>query len=277
MAIKILPKRGSTASLSQANPQLEKGEIVVDLTANKIKIGDGVSNWNSLPYTGSAGPAGMDGTANLPTGSLAHFPGNSARTGWALADGSQLSISQNPELSATLSTSFSGLTVPDSVTPAVNSPTNKWDVNMAFFSDTAQQYNDGGFLSGDNTTNTSIDLGVCSFSFSSATTLTEFSVHSVYLGSSPVSWNLSTIGYGVLPFITSAQIATSGSRVANAIWEILPANTATTFYLSVQTNSYNTDYGVGRVFMKASQAADPGYALLPSLTAVNGNYPYIKL
>lgn len=41
-------RRGTTAEWSAANPVLASGELGVDLTLGKIKLGDGVSVWSSL-------------------------------------------------------------------------------------------------------------------------------------------------------------------------------------------------------------------------------------
>jgi len=43
-------KRGTNSNLSTVNPTPLSGEIVYTSDANKLKIGDGVANWNSLPY-----------------------------------------------------------------------------------------------------------------------------------------------------------------------------------------------------------------------------------
>lgn len=43
-------RRDTTTNWSTANPILAEGEFTYDITANKVKIGDGITNWNSLPY-----------------------------------------------------------------------------------------------------------------------------------------------------------------------------------------------------------------------------------
>lgn len=43
--------RADTANnWSSANPILDLGELGLEKDTNKIKFGDGVSTWNSLPY-----------------------------------------------------------------------------------------------------------------------------------------------------------------------------------------------------------------------------------
>ena len=44
-------RRGTAAEWSSANPVLAEGEPGLDTTNNILKIGDGVTAWNSLPTT----------------------------------------------------------------------------------------------------------------------------------------------------------------------------------------------------------------------------------
>lgn len=86
MANLIQIRRGTSAVWSSVNPILSQGEIGFATDLNKIKIGDGTSNWSSLPYisVGNAdtatalqnartislggdlsGSASFDGTSNI--------------------------------------------------------------------------------------------------------------------------------------------------------------------------------------------------------------------
>ena len=47
---KILMRRDTSANWSTNNPILAAGEIGVDTTNNRIKIGNGVSTWTNLNY-----------------------------------------------------------------------------------------------------------------------------------------------------------------------------------------------------------------------------------
>lgn len=47
---KILIRNDSAANWSTANPILSKGEMGIEIDTNKVKIGDGVTTWNSLSY-----------------------------------------------------------------------------------------------------------------------------------------------------------------------------------------------------------------------------------
>ena len=49
---RIQLRRGTASEWSTENPVLLEGELGIELdsTRNKIKIGDGSTAWNSLPY-----------------------------------------------------------------------------------------------------------------------------------------------------------------------------------------------------------------------------------
>lgn len=50
MATQIRLRNGSSTQWATANPVLAEGEIGLELDSNNLKIGDGVTNWNDLPY-----------------------------------------------------------------------------------------------------------------------------------------------------------------------------------------------------------------------------------
>lgn len=50
MATKIQFRRDTEANWTSVNPILSEGELGLDLTNTKIKIGDGATSWTSLPY-----------------------------------------------------------------------------------------------------------------------------------------------------------------------------------------------------------------------------------
>ena len=50
--IRIQIRRDTTTNWSSSNPVLALGEIGCDMTLHRLKVGDGVSNWTSLPYIG---------------------------------------------------------------------------------------------------------------------------------------------------------------------------------------------------------------------------------
>jgi Major tropism determinant N-terminal domain len=69
MAQQIQFRRGSSSAWVTANPILGSGEIGIELgTPVKVKIGDGTTAWNALPYFGgSGGTMDYNDLSNLPT------------------------------------------------------------------------------------------------------------------------------------------------------------------------------------------------------------------
>jgi len=61
MATVIQFRRGAAAEWQSVNPVLAQGEMGLELDTNKAKIGNGVLNWNDLPYSGIVGPVGPQG------------------------------------------------------------------------------------------------------------------------------------------------------------------------------------------------------------------------
>ena len=55
MAVQIKLRRGTSSEGSSANPLLENGEIVVEQDTRQVKIGDGITEYNLLPYGFSEG------------------------------------------------------------------------------------------------------------------------------------------------------------------------------------------------------------------------------
>lgn len=53
----IKVKRGTSVSWSARNPVLSAGEPGVETDTGQMKIGDGITAWNNLPYTGAGGVA----------------------------------------------------------------------------------------------------------------------------------------------------------------------------------------------------------------------------
>jgi hypothetical protein len=54
MAQKIQLRRDTAANWTAANPILAQGEVGYEIDTSKDKVGDGVTAWNSRPYTGIA-------------------------------------------------------------------------------------------------------------------------------------------------------------------------------------------------------------------------------
>lgn len=63
VAQRMYQRRGTAAEWVAANPVLQAGEIGVELsTPPTMKIGDGVTAWNSLPYAGGSAAAYVGAT-----------------------------------------------------------------------------------------------------------------------------------------------------------------------------------------------------------------------
>lgn len=56
----IRQKRATSEVWATLNPILEEGEFGYDMTEKKIKIGDGVTSWSSLPWTGGGGAGSIE-------------------------------------------------------------------------------------------------------------------------------------------------------------------------------------------------------------------------
>jgi hypothetical protein len=73
-------RRGTAAEWSNANPILAAGEIGVQLPPNgsgepaKMKIGDGVTPWNTLPFGGSIDMSAITAAINALKAELDPFP-----------------------------------------------------------------------------------------------------------------------------------------------------------------------------------------------------------
>ena len=52
---RIRVRRGQSSEWQTNNPALDQGEIGMDLTAKRMKVGDGFTSWNDLPYIDDAG------------------------------------------------------------------------------------------------------------------------------------------------------------------------------------------------------------------------------
>jgi hypothetical protein len=67
MTIQIQLRRGDSADWTSVNPILAEGEVGVELDTLKLKVGNGVDDWTTLPYFGSAGTVTSVGMS-VPTG-----------------------------------------------------------------------------------------------------------------------------------------------------------------------------------------------------------------
>jgi hypothetical protein len=64
LSIKVMARAGTAAEWTSRNPVLDAQEIAFETDTNRMKMGDGVTAWNALPYRagdGDEGPAGPQG------------------------------------------------------------------------------------------------------------------------------------------------------------------------------------------------------------------------
>lgn len=52
---RILVRRDTATNWESVNPALHQGEVGMDLTNKRMKVGDGFNNWSDLPYVDDAG------------------------------------------------------------------------------------------------------------------------------------------------------------------------------------------------------------------------------
>lgn len=52
MAVQIQLRNDTASNWTSANPTLARGELGIEIDTNKLKIGDGSTDWNDLPYSG---------------------------------------------------------------------------------------------------------------------------------------------------------------------------------------------------------------------------------
>lgn len=73
--VKVIIRRDTAANWTSANPILAAGEPGAETDTGKVKVGNGVSNWTSLPYVGatlfSNTPPPAVGTGSVGASSIA--------------------------------------------------------------------------------------------------------------------------------------------------------------------------------------------------------------
>jgi hypothetical protein len=63
----ILLKRGVADRWAELNPTLEAGQPGFVTDENRLKIGDGVTAWNDLPYIGEASVVNVQSHSDFPS------------------------------------------------------------------------------------------------------------------------------------------------------------------------------------------------------------------
>ena len=87
MAVQIQLRRDTASNWSTANPILAQAELGIEIDTNRIKIGDGVNDWNSISYFGNDFPEWSERENNTVLFDQKYIIGNAAaRTGNILFD-----------------------------------------------------------------------------------------------------------------------------------------------------------------------------------------------
>ena len=114
--------RGDTlARWLEFNPILADRELVLEKDTNKFKIGDGVNNYNDLPYGGLVGPTGPMGAGLRIIGTV-------------------ITVGVNPQV--TLANAFPGAMLGDGVIDITNK--NLWVYNESLWVNTGELYGPTG-------------------------------------------------------------------------------------------------------------------------------------
>ena len=95
MANKIQLRRDSATNWTNLNPVLSQGELGLELnyptSPNDFKIGDGVTNWNDLPYSGVSSSGGVYGNSNVAA-YLANYSGTIGNASHSVSSDSANSV-----------------------------------------------------------------------------------------------------------------------------------------------------------------------------------------
>lgn len=112
MSVQFLFRRGTALEWSNANPTLGNGEPGFETNTNKFKIGDGTTNWNSLPYITDTvtdlNTTYSVSTENTTNGVTIKLTGSDASTdSVSLLQGNNITLSQTND-AITISSTASG-------------------------------------------------------------------------------------------------------------------------------------------------------------------------
>lgn len=290
MAINIQLRRDSANNWAAQNPVLASSELAAETNTRKIKIGDGVTPWNSLPYAGTLGPAGLAGAPNSIVGTLAYFPSATAPTGWLPADGSYISEAAYPGLAYLLQNTTVQLATPTSIsTEGAYTPT--WIPDLTIFDSYTDNnlYNTGEYLS--TYIPSDQEFTAFSFGFDQPVVLLSITILSIGYGMKPYYWKLMSgtdiiaqTSNPVYDFATIGGVQSYNSATNNFTpnWYNLNNTLARQNYTLNLSHSatYNVDVGISRLLFQQVIVAPSGFKILPTLPVKSAGllslYPYIK-
>jgi hypothetical protein len=289
MPINIQLRRATASNWLAQNPVLANSELVVETNTRKIKIGDGSTPWNSIPYAGTLGPAGLNGAPNSATGTLAYFPTATAPTGWLRADGSNISSAAYPALSALLQNTKNQLATPTSID--VNFAFGAtWVPNTTIFG-TYVDYDligSGEYLS--NYVASGQEFTAFNFAFDQPVVLSALTILNVNYGIKPDYWRLMS-GNDIIAetptnssflFVGGVQSFDNATNSFIPNWYTFNNTLARQNYTLIVAHraNYTVDLGISRILLQEVVEAPSGFKILPTLPAKSAGltnlYPYIK-
>jgi hypothetical protein len=284
MPINIQLRRDTASNWSAENPVLKSSELAAETNTRKIKIGNGSTPWNSLPYAGTLGPTGRNGVPNSIAGTLAYYPSTTAPTGWLRANGSFISAATYPELSALLVSTSTSLAAPTSITPAGIST---WTPNLTIFDPYVDSLSGSGeYLS--NYAESGAPFTAFNFSFDQAVVLSALTILNPGLGATPSYWKLMS-GTDIIAEtpvnLSFASVGGVGTYSGNAFipnWYSLNNTLARQTYTLIVAHQfgYVVDVGISRILFQQTATAPAGSKILPTLATrpagLTSLYPYIK-
>ena len=210
-------RRGTLVALTAANEIPSAGEIYLETDSNRLKVGDGVTSYTSLPYLVGSGASGGSSALNK---SLTALTFNGSTTAFALAIGG---VSVSPATAQSLSIELNGvIQIPD-VAYTVSGSTITFSVAPAATDVFSGVYLSGGgaVFSAATITAAAIDnyqlpLGATHVLLTSTVSKT-FSSFVAEVGAEKWVYNASTVASGAI--ITLTHSATTGVAANRLVTE----------------------------------------------------------
>jgi hypothetical protein len=287
MPINIQLRRDTASGWTAENPVLKSSELAAETNTRRIKIGDGSTPWNLLPYSGTIGPAGRNGAPNSIAGTLAYFPTATTPAGWLRTDGSTISSTAYPELSALLAGSSNLLAAPTSINTE-GAYGFSWTPGLTLFDPYVDSdvFATGEYLS--NQTMPGEQITAFNFSFAQPVVLSDLTILNMGYGIAPTYWKLVS-GTDIIAetapnslFLAVGGVTTYSGNAFIPNWYSLNNTLARQTYTLIvaHTVGYPVDIGITRILFKQTVTAPVGSKILPTLptqpAGLTSLYPYIK-
>lgn len=106
--VKFQLRRDTAANWTSVNPTLGPGEPALETDTNKVKYGDGVTAWNSLPYAVSAPSATIQASEAISAGNIVNLYTSGGAARIRKANATDISKPANAFAPAAISSGASG-------------------------------------------------------------------------------------------------------------------------------------------------------------------------